>query len=288
MVDSVAAKVMLQKALFEKLDKRIQGVILSPEQFPLSSAVVPTGIAYRSAIALKLAAQTSLFADIVAHDLSQCFIERPFLENRRSQVIWANWSIQIEASGWISFTFSDDGIAQWLQHLCSVFAKHPPESWAIDSSSVTPVLPNQELCHQLRLSLPMFFQWSYVQCCRWLQHIEACQREAEVTLQLTAHAPKSQWEWTAASPLPCHQLLQTLCAAVDRIATASTHARILLTQGYTVAAAFYQFQSVLPRETVHSLSPAVQTSLWSLHQAIRHVLAQVITRFYQQQPAQSF
>ncbi|MEO1094670.1 MAG: hypothetical protein AAFX01_07190 [Cyanobacteria bacterium J06638_28] len=288
MVDSIAAKVMLQKALFEKLDKRIQGVIFSPEQFPLAGIVVPTGIAYRSAIALKLAAQTSLFADIVAHDLSQHFVERPSLENRHSPMIWANWSIQVQASGWITFTLSDHGISEWLQHLCSAFTKQSLEPLACDRSWVNLNLPTQELCYQLQLSLPLFFQWSYIRCCRWLQQIEACQRHAEVTARSTAHAPKPQWGWTAASPLPCHHLLQTLCTAVDRIITAPTQSRILLAQGYTVAAAFYQFQCALPRGTVHSLSPAVQTSIWSLHQAVRHMLAQVIIKVYQQQPTQSF
>lgn len=286
MVGLIAAKLMLQKALFKKIDAKVPGFILSPAQFPLSSAASPTGIVYRSAIALKLAAQISVFADIAAYDLSEHFVKDLPLENRNLPITWTDWSMQRQDSGWIFFTLSDHGISKWLEHLCSELAERSLVPFA-DTSSTNPNLPLPKLCRQLRLSLPMFLQWSYVRCYHWGQYLADSQHQQ---VQATGtHTPASlSWGWSAESPLPCHQLLQVLCAAVDRIAASSVNPQTLLAQGYAVAAAFHQLQGTLPRKTVHGLSPVVQTSIWSLTQAVHYLLAQVIATIYHQKPALSF
>ncbi len=284
---AIALKGMLQKALFAQISLQPLPIAASSDAFPLADCSATSPIGYPSAIALKLAAALATPATALAPTVAaQLTPTTPI-----GQSVCFAWSVQVRDRGWLHIDVPDTVIGWWLQQLTQTLA-----DWLASSSphplalaeTITPPHPewggsepparslSLARCQDLQLSPAMFLRFSYARCHAWL-----------TAFNPTVSSLSHPWQWHPQSPAACHTLLQTLVTAMDELAAHPNDATTYWRQGYRLAAAVYDCQRSLTLTAGLTEAIAIQASIWSVYQAVQHILASLLLALGQAPPLPS-
>ena len=297
-LEQFSVKAALKKILFDKTDALISPFLVNSADFPLTASSLETLIAYRSAIALKLAMAEPVASRNIADRLVQLIIEP--VRHEEVQVCSApslaltisdHWMVKADTQGWIILTLSELGITIWLQGLnaittlCCQDKSEPVNDFPPDLLRYWPLSPH------LRLSLPMVLQHEHARCCTWLRRSHLQDGELTTTLvpyHSTPLASQPHWRWSDQSPIACYQLLRTIVHTLDIMAERKGDPMTCLRQGYALGQAVYTFEASIPLGTVQMLPSEVQLAIWSVMQAAQQVLGLIISNVLQQKPVENF
>ncbi len=103
------------------------------QEIPLTKTQDISSILYTSALPQKLAEQYDLKRRLTLVEISQqavqrldqarqeqfnnlCLLEHKYCDSRLARQLWFEFEIGIQRSGWMTFCFSNQGVALWLQH----------------------------------------------------------------------------------------------------------------------------------------------------------------------------
>ncbi len=301
-VTQIAAKSVLKKTLFDKAVAASRCPPILSDTFPLTSSLGEKyPLTYRSAIALKQAALEKLGksdAATLAKQWVKALTQSDDAAEIASSAIAVPWIVDADAQGWITIAPTDSWISGWLHNLnhCSLgcLTETRDSSSSSASAAIDTVLTDlskRRLCAQLALSLPMLLQFAHAYCCYWLsERLAVTPSGSDLVLNRSAlQLPREIiWSWSSQSPIPCRKLLQAVVYALDTMADQQGNCTTCLRQGYTLAAAVYDFQAAIPLATVQTFSPDIQLSIGSLIKAAQQSLALVILGVLEQTPMQSF